>query len=68
METTLERKYVKSGELARYLGLSQKFIEKNRRKIPGATKAGGIWIFSLPEIEKHLLNGQLLLPENNQAK
>jgi hypothetical protein len=61
-------RYIQTAPLSEYLGVSKKFIEKNRKRIPGATKCGGIWLFSLPDIEKKLLSGQLLLPENDQKK
>ena len=55
--------YLSSHELAEYLHVSLKFIEKHlsTHRIPGAVKIGRLWRFRRSDIEKHLTRGTLLL-------
>lgn len=60
----MEKEFLTSKELADYMNISIKFVEKYRHtgRIPGAVKVGGRWRFSKDEIDRHLLNGRLLQP------
>ncbi|NLW31125.1 MAG: helix-turn-helix domain-containing protein [Fibrobacter sp.] len=60
----MEKEFLTSKELADYMNISIKFVEKYRHtgRIPGAVKVGGSWRFSKDEIDRHLLNGKLLQP------
>lgn len=60
----MEKEFFNTQELAQYLSVSKKTIEKHRGtgRIPGAVKIGYSWRFRKNEVEKRLLSGQLLLP------
>ena len=55
--------YFTPDELAAYLNVSRKFIEKHiaTRRIPGAVKIGRVWRFRRSDLEKRLLSGSLLI-------
>lgn len=58
-----EKELFDSNQLAVYLNVSKKSIEKWRvqNRLPGACRIGRYWRFRRNEIEKRLLSGQLLL-------
>lgn len=58
-----ENDFFKTNELATYLNVSKKSIEKwrSQNRLP-AVKVGYSWRYRKREIEKRLLSGQLLLP------
>lgn len=61
-----ESEFFNTLELAKYLNVSRKSIEKWRyqNRIPGQVKCGYSWRYRKSEVEKRLLSGQLLLPVN----
>jgi excisionase family DNA binding protein len=50
-------------ELAQYLKMSRKFIEKHiaTRRLPGIVRIGRHWRFRRSEVDKRLSTGSLLL-------
>lgn len=64
---TPESEFFTPDELASYLKVSKKFIEKHlsTRRIPGAVKIGRVWRFRRADIQKRLLSGSLLLDSLN---
>jgi excisionase family DNA binding protein len=58
-----EKEFFDTGELARYLNVSKKSVEKWRgqRLIQGTVKIGRVYRFRRIEIEKRLLSGRFLL-------
>ena len=60
----MEKEFLTTLELAKYLNISKKFIEKHRHtgRIPGAVKVGGAWRFAKSEIDRNVINGRLLQP------
>lgn len=50
-------------ELAQYLKMSRKFIEKHiaTRRLPGIVRIGWHWRFRRSEVDKRLSTGSLLL-------
>jgi excisionase family DNA binding protein len=66
MESTATREFMTTEELAQYLNFSVKSIEKHRvtGRIPGAVRVGRVWRFSRAEVNKRILSGSLLLPED----
>ena len=60
MMTKTASDYMTSPELAHLLRVSLRFIEKNRRCIPGAAKIGRVWRFRRYEIERAIDNGELI--------
>lgn len=63
--TTIEQGFFSIDELAKYVGVSRKFVVKHveNRRIPGAVKVGRVWRFRISEVEKRLHCGELLLPQ-----
>lgn len=59
------QEYFSPGELAEYLNVSKKFIDKHiaTKRLPGAVRVGRLWRFKKIDIEKRLAIGELLLPE-----
>jgi len=59
----IEPEYFTADELAIYLKMSRKFIEKHvgTRRIPGMVKIGRSWRFRRTDIEKRLATGSFLL-------
>jgi hypothetical protein len=48
-------------QLARRCAVSVKFIEKHRRRLPGAMRVGGIWRWDRAAVERRILGGKVLL-------
>lgn len=70
METTKTNEFMSIGELADYINMSRKFVEKHvySRRMPGLVRVGGKWRFRREEIEKRLTTGCLLLDELKQKR
>jgi len=64
----MEREFYSGKELAVKLGASTRVIEKWRYegRIPGQVKIGGMWRYRIVDVEKRLLNGDFLLPKNQE--
>jgi excisionase family DNA binding protein len=58
-----ESEYFTPDELATYLKMSKKFIEKHigTHRLPGAIKIGRSWRFRRADVEKRLTGGSFLL-------
>lgn len=59
------KKLLSVDEVAEYLGVSRKFVEKHTaaRRIVGAIKLGGRWKYNSALIEKRILNSTQFLLE-----
>jgi excisionase family DNA binding protein len=69
-EKEFEKEYLTAEELAKKFDMSKKFIEKHigTRRLPGMCRIGRRWRFRSADVEKRLLSGELLLPENGNKK
>jgi len=66
----LRRDFITPRELAATLGVSLRFIHKHTHsgRMPGAVKIGRCVRYRRAEIERRLLNGQLLLEDPEKAR
>lgn len=63
----MESVFLTPQELTEWLKLPPRWVEKQVQAglIPGAVKAGRYWRFHRPTLERHMLAGTLLLPEDS---